>query len=170
LAEQPGIALTRFHARHPFALGLAGKDRYRVGPGSRFFPGPDEPIMKPIGLILIMLFLTGCSTAPVADLMDRFYPGQIGPEATPPYGGVSTPYPGGLVPPPGPGLAGPVPPPTPPSVNPLSPAPLAGNTPPPFSPSVGAPVPLSPSAPLPTTPPPEPTPSPPLASPGAPGQ
>jgi hypothetical protein len=62
---------------------------------------------------LICLLLTGCSTAPVADLMDYFSPGRMGPESTPPYGGVSAPHPGGGSLPPGaivaPGLA-PVPP------------------------------------------------------------
>src|SRR5260370_11532513 len=108
--------------------------------------------------VLLLLFLGGCSTAPVADLLDRFYPGQIGAEATPPYGGVSNPYPGGLAAPPGTAVAGPVPPPTPPSGNQFSPAPVG---PPPFSPSIGAPVPVPTATPA----PPEPTSAPPPAGP-----
>ena len=51
--------------------------------------------------MFFFLFLSGCSTAPVADLMDYFSPGRMGPEATPPYGGVNAPHPDGSSMPPG---------------------------------------------------------------------
>lgn len=68
-----------------------------------------------ISFILVAGFslLTGCSTAPVADLMDYFSPGRMGPETTPPYGGVTAPHPGGPSLPPG-AVAGPSLPPVPP--------------------------------------------------------
>jgi hypothetical protein len=45
-------------------------------------------------LALFALFVAGCSTAPVADLLDYFKPGRMGPDKTPPYGGVCTSPPG----------------------------------------------------------------------------
>src|SRR5439155_6918670 len=45
-------------------------------------------------LIFLFFFLAGCSTAPVADLMDYFSPGRMASETTPPYGGVAAPQPG----------------------------------------------------------------------------
>jgi hypothetical protein len=50
-------------------------------------------------LAFLFFFMAGCSTAPVADLMDYFSPGRMGPESTPPYGGVSAPHPGSQLPP-----------------------------------------------------------------------
>ena len=44
---------------------------------------------------ILLLFLTGCSTAPLADFLDCVRPGRLGPERTPPYGGVSAPCPVG---------------------------------------------------------------------------
>ena len=64
-------------------------------------------------LIFLFLFLAGCSTAPVADLMDYFSPGRMAPETTPPYGGVAAPQPGSPSLPPG-AVAGPSLPPMPP--------------------------------------------------------
>ncbi len=66
------------------------------------------PLICGIGL------LAGCSTAPVADLMDYFSPGRLGSEMTPPYGGVAAPHPGGQSVPPG-AVVSPALPPLPPS-------------------------------------------------------
>src|SRR5713226_5497311 len=78
-------------------------------------------------LVFFFLFLAGCSTAPVADLMDYFSPGRLGSETTPPYGGVAAPHPGSQSVPPGavvsPGL--PPLPPAPPATSP-APADLTG--------------------------------------------
>jgi hypothetical protein len=41
-------------------------------------------------LILSLLFVTGCSTSPVADFLDYFFPGRPPVGATP-YGGVCVP-------------------------------------------------------------------------------
>jgi len=71
-------------------------------------------------LVFLFLFLAGCSTAPVADLMAYFSPGRMGPEATPPYGGVNATHPDGSSMPPG-AVAAPSLPPVPP-VPPASPA------------------------------------------------
>ncbi len=74
--------------------------------------------MRPIAL-LSMLVLTGCSTHPVADMMDFFHPGKMYPNDVEPYGGVCIPQGAVLAPapqvcppavPPGPGV---VPPPVP---------------------------------------------------------
>jgi hypothetical protein len=89
-------------------------------------------------VILLFLFLAGCSTAPVADLMDYFSPGRIGPEATPPYGGVSAPHPGGGSLPPG-AVAGPALPPVPPAP-PVAGAALTGPVAPPPAESFGPPA------------------------------
>src|SRR5260370_20271490 len=69
-----------------------------------------------------MVPLAGCSTAPVADLMDYFSPGRLGSETTPPYGGVAAPYPGGQSVPPGAVVS--------PGLPPLPPAPPATSAPP----------------------------------------
>jgi hypothetical protein len=42
-------------------------------------------------LLLLAVMAAGCSTAPVADMLDFFKPGKLGPEQTPPYGGVCAP-------------------------------------------------------------------------------
>jgi hypothetical protein len=52
-----------------------------------------QPRMGLIGSILLVPVLTGCSTTPVADLMDFFRPGRLDPGTTAPYGGVCTPRP-----------------------------------------------------------------------------
>ncbi len=49
-----------------------------------------ESIMRWIAP-LFLLCLAGCSTAPIADFLDFFKPGRLGPEQTPPYGGVCGP-------------------------------------------------------------------------------
>jgi hypothetical protein len=88
-------------------------------------------------IALLYLLSAGCSTAPVADLLDYFSPGHLRPETTAPYGGVCVPRPvgGAVANPPGPAApfgAAPVPP-----ASPLAPAPL-GPTPPPAPSPVGA--------------------------------
>lgn len=70
-------------------------------------------------IVFLAFFLIGCSTAPVADMMDYFSPGRMGPETTPPYGGVAAPHPGGGSVPPG-GVAIPA------GLPPVPPAPPAG--------------------------------------------
>jgi hypothetical protein len=70
---------------------------------------------------LLLVFLTGCSTAPVADVMDYFWAGQITPDATPPVGGV-------CIPQGGPPTSGPIPIPVPAAAGPVAPGPI---TPPP---------------------------------------
>jgi hypothetical protein len=85
-------------------------------------------------LALFLLLLVGCSTAPLADLMDFFQPGKLSRAKTAPYGGVCVPrplIPPGPVacPPAGPAVTGPaVPPPAavPPPVVPPPPAPPTG--------------------------------------------
>ena len=51
-----------------------------------------EDIVWPSFFVLlvsfVVLFLAGCSTAPIADFLDFFKPGRLEPEETPPYGGV----------------------------------------------------------------------------------
>jgi hypothetical protein len=42
-------------------------------------------------LAVLVLFLAGCSTAPVADLLDYFTPGKLEPGKVAPYGGVCGP-------------------------------------------------------------------------------
>src|SRR5262249_55479 len=78
-------------------------------------------------LIVLFLLLAGCSTAPVADLMDYFSPGGMGRETRPPYGGVAAPHPGGSSLPPG-AVATPGLPPVPP-VPPATPSTPAGGAP-----------------------------------------
>jgi hypothetical protein len=46
-------------------------------------------------LSLLLAVLAGCSTAPIADMLDFFKPGRLEPATTPPYGGVCTPRPVG---------------------------------------------------------------------------
>src|SRR6266849_6381233 len=88
---------------------------------------------------LLFLCLAGCSTAPIADMLDFFSPGRLGPEETPPYGGVCGPRPV-----PGFPCAGPVPasapPPGPPPIGPAT-------APPPLASPPGNPVPAAPAAP-----------------------
>jgi len=56
---------------------------------------------------LLLLLLCGCSTAPVADMLDFFKPGKLEADKQPPYGGVCLPR---QVAPPA-GVAAPLPPP-----------------------------------------------------------
>ncbi len=97
-------------------------------------------------LVLLFLLVAGCSTAPVADLMDYFSPGRLGPESTPPYGGVSAPHPGGGSLPPG-AMIGPTLPPVPP-VPPAGGAALTGPVAPPppdaFAPPASGSAPTTP--------------------------
>jgi len=75
--------------------------------------------------------LAGCSTHPVADVLDYFSPGRVGTNDVPPYGGVCIPQ-GPIQPPlpaPGPDL---VPGPAPSIIPP--PAPLPGTAPAPAVP------------------------------------
>jgi protein TonB len=60
--------------------------------------------------VVLILLTSGCSTAPIADLLDNFAPGRIEPAKAAPYGGVCQPQ--QLVPPmpPTPALPGPPPP------------------------------------------------------------
>jgi hypothetical protein len=81
---------------------------------------------------LVLLLVSGCSTAPFADLGDFFWPGTLRPPQTAPYGGVCVPQP--LAPPAG--------------VTPVAPAPC----PPPASAPAPAAVPPPPAA----VPPPSP--------------
>ena len=75
--------------------------------------------------MLLALALAGCSTHPIADIMDFTHPGRMYPNDVPPYGGVCGPQGAVLAPgiscPPPPVVEGPavVPPP----------APLPGNVP-----------------------------------------
>ncbi|HEV3258351.1 MAG TPA: hypothetical protein VG013_15840 [Gemmataceae bacterium] len=88
---------------------------------------------------LLLLMLAGCSTAPVADLLDYFKPAQLEPGATAPYGnvGASTPIvapvvvPAAPLPPPVLGAPGVAPPPGPPFIPPPPPGPGPGDLPPP---------------------------------------
>jgi hypothetical protein len=91
---------------------------------------------------LALAFLAGCSTAPVADVLDFFKPGKLAPEQTAPYGGVCVPR---QVPnPPNVAVA-----PPPGAPGPIVPAPTTIS--PPASPALQPPTPLTPT---PTTPPP----------------
>jgi hypothetical protein len=70
----------------------------------------------------LIVLLPGCSTTPIADLLDYFAPGRIGTEQTPPYGGVCVPQaPGSPAGAPGPPPAGALVPPAPPYVPPPAP-------------------------------------------------
>ena len=42
-------------------------------------------------LAALFVLIAGCSTAPIADLLDRLAPGRIEPEKAAPYGGVCQP-------------------------------------------------------------------------------
>lgn len=84
-----------------------------------------------------VLLLAGCSTAPIADLMDRFKPGRVDSAQVAPYGGVCNPVPGvtpgavaGVLPP-GPALPLPALPPA--GAPAIVPSPPPGATPLPFA-------------------------------------
>jgi hypothetical protein len=67
--------------------------------------------------VLLAVSVSGCSTMPVADVLDFFKPARLGAERTPPYGGVCAPTPVGA------GAPAPVPiPASPPLPTPVSPA------------------------------------------------
>ena len=53
--------------------------------------------MKRRRLVLLLCFLSGCSTHPLVDLQDFFKPGNAGPNKVAPYGGVAIPQ-GPIVP------------------------------------------------------------------------
>jgi hypothetical protein len=91
--------------------------------------------------ILLALTLSGCSTHPLADVLDNFQPGRFGKNEVQPYGGVCIPQ-GPVLPPsnlpvivPGP-ISGPpagvIPPPVPlPSAIPVPTPPITDGVPPP---------------------------------------
>lgn len=96
---------------------------------------------RSVGVLLV--FLTGCSTAPLADFLDFVKPGRVSPDKTAPYGGVCAPHPGGGA------AAGAVPPGSPPPAAtpfgvPPPPAPIGTPVPPPPAP-VGTPLPPPPA-------------------------
>src|SRR5262245_19120158 len=77
-------------------------------------------------IAFLALLLGGCSTAPLADMLDLIKPGRIRRATVPPYGGVCAPRPVGSP------VAGPLPVTvTPP---PFVPGPTVGNPPPPAPP------------------------------------
>ncbi len=82
---------------------------------------------------LFLLLMTGCSTAPVADVMDYFSPGRLDKPQVTPYGGVC------LVPNQGP---------------PLNAIPIGGTLPPPGFPPPGGAIALPPGVGPPALPPP----------------
>lgn len=96
---------------------------------------------------VVAALLVGCSTAPVADVLDFIRPGRIAPETTPPFGGVCAPQPltnPAAVPPaaaptPCPPAAAPPPSAAPPPGTPLPPAPPFAPTSAPGA-SLGAPA------------------------------
>ena len=103
------------------------------------------------GAALLLLFVTGCSTAPIADMMDFFVPGTLPAEKTNPYGGVCLPQ--GINAPPAATTAPPPWPVPPTAVAPLEwPPRLPAPVPPGSLPPPGA----IPSGPLPPPPPPPP--------------
>ncbi|MBV9122042.1 MAG: hypothetical protein JO112_01620 [Planctomycetes bacterium] len=85
---------------------------------------------------VLLLFVTGCSTAPVADLLDFFAPGRLKPGDVAPYGGVCAPVqvgpPGSVLP--APVAPGPVLPAAPVPSGPVVPVPPPGEPPPPSPP------------------------------------
>jgi hypothetical protein len=99
---------------------------------------------------LLLFLLTGCSTRPVAGLLDYFTPSKLGPTEVQPYGGVCIPQ--GPIQPPLPGpppvTLGPTTAPMP--ITPIipPPAPLPGTAPAPGAAPIGD---------LPPPPPPAPT-------------
>lgn len=77
-----------------------------------------------------LFLLCGCSTHPVVDTLDYFFPGKIPAGQTQPHGGVCLPQ--GAIQPPGPALPA-VPAITVPVVPPPAPLPGAGGSMPPIS-------------------------------------
>src|SRR5437016_12318442 len=71
-------------------------------------PGNLKRLPVPGRLALLLLFRSGCSTAPVADMLDYFKPGKFEQGKAAPYGGVCGPQQAGaIVVPPQPFAAGP---------------------------------------------------------------
>jgi hypothetical protein len=132
----------------------------REGGGARCRGGPARMVRTGLAALLFGL-AAGCSTAPIADLLDHFKPGQLGPERTPPYGGVCVPSPvgplagGAPVSGPPPGFPAPVPPPAAAGPVPIAPAPVPPPTPPVTPPPGPAAVAPPPPAPPSSPPPPE---------------
>lgn len=91
-----------------------------------------KPAMKRIGLLLLVFVATGCSTRPIADVMDRFAPGKMPQGTVQPYGGVNVPVQAGQ-----PTI---IPAPTVPAV-PSTPAPIVSPPNPTPFPSMPAPAP-----------------------------
>jgi hypothetical protein len=87
---------------------------------------------------LMLLLLTGCSTAPCADLLDWLCPGRLPPEKTTPYGGVCLPQ-GVIAPCPTP-IVAPVSPGGPVVIPPPPPPPTAGVAPVSWPPRAGTPT------------------------------
>jgi hypothetical protein len=100
------------------------------------------------GPALVFVLLTGCSTAPIADMMDFFTPGHLAPEKTAPYGGVCLPQ--GINAPPA-ATTAPAPLPVPPSAVPPSTGPGPVEWPPRF---LATPTPAPGALPPPPAPPP----------------
>lgn len=74
----------------------------------------------------MLLFLAGCSTAPLANFLDLVRPGRLGPEKVPPYGGVGVSRPvGGVVAGPLQYAPAPMPGPVAPEMGRMPPAPVA---------------------------------------------
>jgi len=105
------------------------------------------------GPAFFLLLLTGCSTAPIADVMDFFAPGTLPAEKTTPYGGVCLPQ--GITAPPA-ATTAPAPQPVPAAA--VAPLPWPPQFPPP-APAPGA-IPPAPGAPYGTPLPPPPAPFP----------
>jgi hypothetical protein len=104
-----------------------------------------------------LLLLAGCSTAPIADLMDYLAPGEIGQEKTAPYGGVCNPRlagpPIGAVPLPPGGIPAGGPPPVGALAPIATPPPPATTQPPPTAPGFSNVSPTNPPLGPPSTPP-----------------
>jgi hypothetical protein len=100
------------------------------------------------GWLLLLCFVSGCSTHPIADLCDYFKPGKMGPNLVQPYGGVAIPQ--GPIVPPAPNFPGGPIIPVPGGVIP-PPATLPGNRPPGgiLLQPPGADIPLPPTPPRP---------------------
>ena len=88
---------------------------------------------------IFLCFLAGCSTHPVADTLDFFKPGKLGPNKVQPYGGVAIPQ-GPIVPAGIPAVSVPT---APVQVIP-GPLPLPGSPPTTLQPPIPPPPPLTP--------------------------
>jgi hypothetical protein len=116
----------------------------RPGHDKLFFPSDSTDYSYMRRAVMLFLFLSGCSTAPIADLLDFIKPGRITPEKTAPYGGVCGPRPlAGPPVAPAPIPPPPVFPPAPTTGAPI-PAPPPGGVLPPVNPGAAAPAPSGP--------------------------